>query len=343
MGTNEEMIYDAVEIYGMDPKSLVVHEELPKNSHGDLHFKIQLENKCYSARFIGSERYDHDVFGELTDDVLLEQMKYCDFLNAKGIPFMRRKPPADGNKFIHFTWKGFAYRFLLFEWIEGKHITRCTEDTAYKFGEMVRQYHNVSCTYSASLPKISHLEGYKKFITMIRNAIDLTFISTEDKSMLQTYLWLSEHHIEHSFSSTFEFIMQSDLNPLNILWDETDSITGIIDFEHIGYTDRIEGIAWLIKWYSRIQGIGNDEVSPRLTQSLLKGYGTEEFLNKNNLVRLQSLIWLTGCMNWGFVAKTLDILMERNGRNQTQLKEHLMMYQERGEKLLSLVLQPNLP
>ncbi|MEK1830290.1 hypothetical protein AAAC51_18030 [Priestia megaterium] len=57
------MIYGAVEIYGMDPKSLVVHEELPKNSHGDLHFKIQLENKCYSARFIGSERYDHDVFG----------------------------------------------------------------------------------------------------------------------------------------------------------------------------------------------------------------------------------------------------------------------------------------
>ncbi|MEK1830293.1 hypothetical protein AAAC51_18045 [Priestia megaterium] len=36
-------------------------------------------------------------------------------------------------------------------------------------------------------------------------------------------------------------------------------------------------------------------------------------------------------MNWGFVAKTLDILMERNGRNQMQLKEHLMMYQERGE------------
>ncbi|MEK1830292.1 phosphotransferase [Priestia megaterium] len=74
--------------------------------------------------------------------------------------------------------------------------------------------------------------------------------------------------------------MQSDLNPLNILWDETDSITGIIDFEHIGYTDRIEGIAWLIKWYSRTQGIGNNEVSPRLAQSLLKGYGMRSFLIK---------------------------------------------------------------
>ncbi|KIL47953.1 phosphotransferase enzyme family protein [Jeotgalibacillus campisalis] len=339
MSNEKNMICTALEAYGENPKALTRVEKLVENFHGDHHFQIQLENNYYSARFVGSHRYDHDVFGELTDDILTEQMRFCDFLNENEIPFMRRKPPADGNPYIHLSWKDSAYRFLLFEWMEGRHITQCTEEVAYKMGKMVRGYHAKTYTYSASLPKVSHLTGYGKFIEMIRTAMAGSIINGQQRSILHTYLQTAEHHIERSAASNFDFIMQSDLNPLNILWDERDAITGIIDFEHISYTDRIEGLAWLIKWYSRPDGIGSNVGSPKLAQCLLKGYGPEEFLNKENLVRLQSLVWLSGCMNWGFTAKTLDLVKEYDGRGQMELNGHLVKYQERGEKLKSLVVQ----
>jgi len=105
------MISSALEKYGLDSESLVVHQKLPENSHGDLHFKIQLQSNYYSVRFIGSDRYPHDAFGKLTDDILLEQMKFCDFSHANEIPLMSRIPPADGHLFIHSTWNGILYRF----------------------------------------------------------------------------------------------------------------------------------------------------------------------------------------------------------------------------------------
>ncbi|TFD94550.1 aminoglycoside phosphotransferase family protein [Jeotgalibacillus sp. R-1-5s-1] len=331
------MISSAIRNYGLNTSTLKVLEILPENAHGDLHFKIEVDGVCYSARFVGSDRYDHDVFGYLTDDVLVEQMRFCDYLNDHGIPFMLRKTPADGSTFIHFTWDNVHYRFLLFEWIEGEHITHCTPDIAYKFGVLARRYHDVSGSFDSPLPRISHLVGYQKFIGMIQSDLDSVALSNEDKQLLQAYINQSEHLIKCSFSDAPDFIMQSDLNPLNIIWGGHDDVIGIIDFEHIGYTDRIECLAWLIKWYSRTHGIGSSEVSSFSAQSLLRGYRAEEFLTSKDIVRLQSLVWLSGCLNWGFVVGALDILNERNGRSQSELKEHLKAYQLRGEKLLALL------
>ena len=132
--------------------------------------------------------------------------------------------------------------------------------------------------------------------------------------------------------------MQSDLNPLNVLWDNEENIIGIVDFEHIGYTDRIEGLAWLIKWYSRTSGLGSHDVSPKLTESFLLGYRSHDFLRQEELLRLSSLLWITGCLNWGFVNKTINIL--KNG-NRNQLYDHLAIFRERGIKLSSLVSKQN--
>ena len=41
-----------------------------------------------------------------------------------------------------------------------------------------------------------------------------------------------------------EFIVQTDLNPLNVLWDSSEQIKGIVDFESISYVDRIEGLSF---------------------------------------------------------------------------------------------------
>jgi Ser/Thr protein kinase RdoA (MazF antagonist) len=90
--------------------------------------------------------------------------------------------------------------------------------------------------------------------------------------MVEEYLETTEHHIEMANTKQFDFIVQSDLNPLNVIWDVNNKIIGIIDFESIGYTDRIEGLAWLLKWYSRTNEIASTEMSPIVDNAFMKGY-----------------------------------------------------------------------
>ncbi|UVI29371.1 phosphotransferase enzyme family protein [Paenibacillus spongiae] len=333
---NEElaMLRHAIRDYDLDPAALRIESRLPGIYHSDYHYKIRVEDRCYSARFISNRRYEHDVFVALTDQVLEEQMNYIQFLNGRGIPFMRLQAPSFSKSFAKVSWNGAEYRFLLFEWIEGKHITHCTESVSYQFGQMARKLHDVSIAYPSSLPKDSHRIGSMKMMGILEDAYASSDLSAANRSLLHDYILLAKWHIGSAYSSKLEFMMQSDLNPLNVLWDEEEHIVGIVDFEHIGYTDRIEGLAWLIKWYSRTKGLESHEVSPALAESLLSGYGARDFLGRDERIRLSSLIWLTGCFNWGFVHKTKKIL---ESKEHDRLAEHLAKFRERGLKLSALI------
>ncbi|NOU92665.1 phosphotransferase [Paenibacillus sp. LMG 31456] len=337
MNDQLEMLATAIKAYGLDPKTLILEMELPQNYHGDRHFKINIDGGCFSARFISDNRYQHDVFVKLTEPVLAEQMRFIDFLHQNNIPFMRRKATASGSNYIQLIWNETEYRFFLFEWMDGRHITHCTETVAYQFGQLARKLHTVSSTYQSKLPKQSHLEGSKKYLHMLKEAAATSNLSEQNESILSNYLNQVEEHIQIAYTTNLEFVMQSDLNPLNILWDEQETITGIIDFEHIGYTDRIEGLAWLIKWYSRTDGLGSHNVSPKLAQCLLEGYEAEDFLTSESWDRLRSLLWLTGCLNWGFTGKARTLIT--NPEAHAQLTDHLNIYLQRGEKLMALVSQ----
>ncbi|QGR00241.1 aminoglycoside phosphotransferase family protein [Paenibacillus psychroresistens] len=328
------MLYHAIKFYDLDRDSLTIEIELPGVYHNDYHYKIRVQEKYYSARFISRNRYDHDVFFELTDHVLEEQMEYIEFLNTHGIPFMRPKSTSMSKRFAEIIWHGVDYRFLLFDWIEGKHITHCTESVSFKFGKIARKFHDVSFNYNCTLPKESYIVGSMKMISILEKVLLTANITDLNQSLLQEYIILAKEKIDCAYTSKLEFIMQSDLNPLNILWDNEENIVGVVDFEHIGYTDRIEGLAWLIKWYSRTKGIESHDVSPELTASLLLGYSAKGFLRQEERTRLSSLLWITGCLNWGFVNKTLKIL--ENG-DQNHLAGHLTIFRERGLKLSSLI------
>ncbi|MEH6939350.1 hypothetical protein V7056_16120 [Bacillus sp. JJ664] len=116
--------------------------------------------------------------------------------------------------------------------------------------------------------------------------------------------------------------------------DKDKKVIGIVDFESIGYGDRIEGLAWLIKWYSRTKGIYSSEMSSIVANAFLKGYQSNDYLSKNDFERLSSLIWLSGCINWNFVRHTIKII--ESNEDET-LKKHINTYKKRGEKLLSLI------
>ncbi|WP_233434963.1 phosphotransferase enzyme family protein [Mesobacillus jeotgali] len=327
-----QSIKRALEAYGVGQKSILIKQELPSWST-DLHYKIEADGKTYSARFLKENRSPNNVFGEITDEILTEQTKFCGFLVEHDIPFMRHVQALNDEPYTIVSREGEKYRFIMFEWIEGQHLTLCDKDMAWKFGNMARRFHDISETYeSAIFPKKSHLIGYQQFSDQIGKKVNSTEIPY--KSELQDYLELANKHIATAKTNKMDYIVQSDLNPLNVLWDEKRNIVGIVDFESIGYGDRIEGLAWLIKWYTRTEGINSMEMSSEVAKAFLNGYGAFDFLGIDDHERLTSLLWLSGCLNWNFVKTTLTIL---DTHNVESLNAHLHAYKIRGEKLISLL------
>ncbi|MGE6539383.1 phosphotransferase enzyme family protein [Bacillus luti] len=324
----KHVIKDVLMNYFKEIHTLVVEEELHKNSwHTDLHYKIMVNGKRYSARFMNSNRIINPAFGALSNEQLKEQVRFTYYLREHGIPFMKINKNRSGESFTVVTWNDEKYRFVLANWIEGEHLTHCTEAIAESFGKKARKIHDISSTFQSSIfQKKSHLDGYVEFINML-----------EDKSWkckeLQEYIDLAKTHIECARTSDLQFIAQTDLNPLNVIWDTSQCVKGIVDFESIGYVDRIEGLAFLIKWYSRTEGIRSHEVCSSVAKAFLEGYGANNILTSNDYKRLSSLLWLSGSLNWNFVKNTLSVLDDA-----WRLEEHLKVYRVRGERLSSLLI-----
>ncbi|HDR7256173.1 TPA: aminoglycoside phosphotransferase family protein, partial [Bacillus pacificus] len=303
-------------------------EELHKNSwYTDLHYKIIVNGKRYSVRFINSKRTINPAFGALSNEQLKEQVRFTYYVREHGIPFMQINKNRAGEPFTLGVWDDEQYRFVLSNWIEGEHITHCTENIAKAFGKEARKIHDISCAFQSSIfQKKSHLDGYTQFIHMLE-----TKASTCGE--LREYIDLATYHIECAYTSELKFIVQTDLNPLNVLWDSSQKVKGIVDVESIGYVDRIEGLAFLLKWYSRTEGIQSHEVSPSVASAFLEAYKAHNILTLNDYKRLSSLLWLSGSLNWNFVKKTLSVI-----NDERELEEHLEVYRVRGERLSSLLI-----
>lgn len=331
-----QLLKMAIKQYGLNPSSLIIEKELQSNNwHGDLHFKIYIDNKSFSARFIGNKRYETDVFIKLSDKVLNEQIRFCNYLLNSGIPFMKHVPTVHGESFTTIYFEDKVWKFILFEWIKGEHLTQCTNTIARTFGAFARKIHNISSKFETNIfPQESHSKGYREFHNLLVTHATLSKLSPPTTDLLNSYLNEIEHHTDRAKTDSYDFIVQSDLNPLNILWNQREQIVGVVDFESITYTDRVEGLAWLVKWYSRTHGIASHEMSPILAKSVLQGYGADELLTPKELKRLPSLLWLTGCLNWNFTSKTIELI---KNNEDALLKEHLMIYFKRGEILLSLL------
>ncbi|HFJ9439481.1 MULTISPECIES: phosphotransferase enzyme family protein [Bacillus] len=314
--------------YFKEIHTLVVEEELHKNSwHTDLHYKIIADGDRYSARFINSDRTINPAFGMLSNEQLKEQVRFTYYLREHGIPFMQIRENMAGDSFTLLTWNGEQCRFVLSTWIEGEHVTHCTETMAEIFGKEARKIHDISSPFQSSIfQKKSHLDGYGEFIRILENKGGTC-------KELQRYMELAKYHIESAHTNDLEYIVQTDLNPLNVIWNSNQCVKGIVDFESIGYVDRIEGLAFLIKWYSRTDGIESHVVCSKIARAFLEGYGANNILTSNNYKRLSSLLWLSGSLNWNFVKKTIGLLGD-----EIALVEHLRVYKGRGERLSSLLI-----
>ncbi|HDR8095211.1 MULTISPECIES: phosphotransferase enzyme family protein [Bacillus cereus group] len=324
----KRIIRNVVINYFKEIHSLIVEAELHKNSwHTDLHYKIIVNGDRYSARFMNSDRTTNPAFGTLSNEQLKEQVRFTYYLREHGIPFMQIKENRAGGSFTFITWNDEQYRFVLSTWIEGEHITHCTETMAEIFGKEARNIHDISSTFqNSTFQKKSHLDGYGEFIKLLENKGGTC-------KELRGYIELAKCHIECAYTNNLEFIVQTDLNPLNVLWGSSQKVKGIVDFESISYVDRVEGLAFLIKWYSRTEGMESHVVCPKVARAFLEGYGANNILTLNEYERLSSLLWLSGSLNWNFVKKTMNLMGD-----ESALVEHLRVYKGRGERLSSLLI-----
>jgi Ser/Thr protein kinase RdoA (MazF antagonist) len=328
-----DLITQALIPYSLGYRTLVIENELQSWSF-DLHFKISLDERVFSARFVKDNRSPNNVFGEMNADILYEQTAFCRFLVNHQVPFMKLVHNAEGEPFTEIEWKNECYHFILFEWMDGQHITHFDVNISEEFGRFAREFHDISSEFNSSVfVKKSHLVGYREFIRQVRNQIKISEISAVNVKMIEDYLQSAEDYIESGRSDCMDYIIQSDLNPLNVLWNDKKQVIGIVDFESIGYGDRMEGLAWLIKWYSRTDGNSVD-MSAAAARAFLKGYKAEDFLEENSLSRIASLLWLSGCMNWKFVNDTKTIIQTNNDEG---LKKHIESYNLRGQRLLTMI------
>jgi Ser/Thr protein kinase RdoA (MazF antagonist) len=100
----------------------------------------------------------------IQQEVLIEQMKFCKYLRNSGIPFMEHVSTSKGEPFTSVKDVDKEWRFVLFEWIQGEHLTHCTESIAGKFGAFARKIHNISSKFDTEVfPKESHSKDHENF------------------------------------------------------------------------------------------------------------------------------------------------------------------------------------
>ncbi|WP_176526010.1 phosphotransferase [Bacillus sp. AFS001701] len=261
--------------------------------HNDKHFKILVNNTAYSARFISIHRSNNDSV-----KIIEEQIIFTEFLVENRIPFMQIVKSRMNERFLSVLIDNQSYRFILFKWIDGIHINNFNHMITEKVGMMAAGFHETAARFkSNSFPKKSHLIAYEGFVNSLIVELNSTEILEENKTLLSEYLELTKLHINNAQTDQFEFIIQSDLNPLNIIWDiEDQTIKGIVDFESITYVDRIEGLAWIIKWYSKSSETSNDR-SKNLTEKFMNKFSEHFQIGTEHIDRLSSLLWLSGCIN----------------------------------------------
>ncbi|KQL42047.1 hypothetical protein AN960_01995 [Bacillus sp. FJAT-25509] len=333
----EKLLKNLLKQYPLSVKSIEIIKDLnTQNWHNDQHFKILVNNCPYSARFISTHRSNNEFFGELSDEIIEEQIKFTEFLFENRIPFMQVVKSRKNERFLSVLIENQSYRFILFKWIDGVHITKFNHLITEKVGMMAASFHETAAGFECnSFPKKSHLIAYEGFVNRLINELNSKDILKENKSLLSDYLELSKLHINNAQTEQFEFIIQSDLNPLNIIWDNEDlSIKGIVDFESITYVDRIEGLAWLIKWYSKTSENTSIAMSKQLVEKFMNKYCDHFQIGTEHIERLSLLLWLSGCINWGFYRKTSNLIKT----NENNLKPHLDYYLKRGKELEALLI-----
>jgi len=167
------------------------------------------------------QRYTGSALSHSTTDTLALQLRYTDYLRTQGIPFMERVKPEQDTFFTTITDSaGLHWTCCLFRWMDGHHVTVNTIHTAARRGTLARQLHDVSLhQQEIRFPFIDHTVAYQRWLSDIQR-LSISRMPEPVRNSLQEYLSLAQQHLDtaqHHQSSSFQPVISTDLNSLNVL------------------------------------------------------------------------------------------------------------------------------
>lgn len=309
---------EGLEIAGM--------QRLPTKWHGDIHFKVVINNLPYSIRFIHDNREFNCIPPVIMDDNMLRsQIIYGQYLMKNDIPFMKAFNFQNNNLILNVYIEDRNYRVVMFEWQQGVCIESSNEVIAYEIGKLARRIHDVSEQYTHD--NLVEIHSFREYTLRLDQLKEMRSENRISNNNLDSFIACTEKNIETAFAiNSKKLVTHGDLNFPNLFWESgAAKITGIVDFDSIGITTRLSDLAWLMKWYSREKGIGNEIFSANLVQKVIDGYGYKEIFSIEDCRHLLSLVWLHSCMNNGF------IMNMENAIKQRQMDDTLNKYLSRGK------------
>lgn len=314
---------------------LTAIRELQVGWHGDLQFKVLKNGQGYLVRLLRTDRVFNCLPPRVLNDAILQaQLAFGKLLTEKNIPFMPLLRADDGALFTHVIWKEMEYRLLVFKWLDGRQVDCSDEKTAYTVGQLVKRMHQVTEDQpTAHLLEINGKRDYQERWQKIMALLSSTKLSGDVQAQVAKYIQIAAEEIATAFESKAGPVIpiHGDLNFPNLFWDNTlDEVTGIIDFDSIGLAERVNELAWIVKWYSRAQGIHKEQFSLDLARQVFRGYDAYNVLTADEMVRFPSFVWLHSCLNNNFLKHFCDSL--EKGDTLALLQK----YTDRGEKFLSI-------
>lgn len=299
---------------------------LPAKWHGDIHFKAKIKNLPYSIRFIHDNREFNCIPPIIMDgNMLRSQIIYGQYLRKHGIPFMQAFDFGKNDYIFNVCIDKKNFRVVIFEWQQGACVKLSNEIIAFEVGKLARRIHDVSEQYPHD--NLIEIHSFKEYTLRLNQLKGMRSDNHIKNDNLDSFIVCTEKNIETAFAKKdIRLVTHGDLNFPNLFWNnEITKVTSIVDFDSIGITTRLNDLAWIMKWYSREKGIGNEAFSVDLVQKVIDGYGYKEIFSIEDRQYLVSLVWLHSCMNNGF------IMNMENAIKQRQVDDTLNKYLARGK------------
>jgi hypothetical protein len=250
---------------------------LPAAWHGDLHMHVRDERGAsFSVRAVrlGRARRYEDA-EPCTARSVCRQIEVARVFRAAGLPFMQlARGPIEMEGFV----------VVAFAWADARPRVTPDIETARAVGALLRAFHDVGRRVDASgLPRHDVAAMARRSLVELADVAPAAFLRRAEEVVTRLHARVPRPIVTHG-----------DLNLPNVLFEPPC----VVDFDQIGAQDPYEELAWVIKWWSRRDGVGDNKHEPALARAVLDGY--DERIESGALA---PILWASGCLNANGAAK----------------------------------------
>lgn len=204
-----------------------------------------------------------------TDEYIEQEWSFVDFLHENGFPVAQLVTNKDGEVLTKYTDSGISWQVILMKFVDGRHPSTYSPQLIANLASNQAKIHLLAPTYNDSY-----------YGSILRNLREKYFIKQIDFTNLPSKefgdLLKRAQDYEVNLSSEFEFgLCHLDFDADNVLVDEHDNLTAILDFDDLALAPFVLDLAYTL-WDVYHDG-GEEKVNQYLTEyQSIRPLSTEE-------------------------------------------------------------------